>query len=323
MLWDQSNGGTWTLQAQSSLVDKQLLGPPDGWIGSLKLGSWKVGELLTSALTLRGAQVQVVNGLFIITLAPLFSYVVYPFVGRFTKVTPLRKIGAGLFFSAASFLMIALVEQRLMAGQRVSAWWQILAYAVLTCGEVLVSITALEFSYKQAPLTIKSFIMALFYLSISVGNFGIAAVNNLMAKPLTAQTVEVGAETWVSLEAAGQLVVGQKLDITGDTKVTWETVGEAGEALTGPLNGTFLVAEVDEASNRVRLVDNLHRKAVVTRGTFDLAQGKVATTWLVGANYYLFFIVVMSLAGLVFIFVALAYQEQTHVRAEEGSPAAV
>ena len=43
-------------------------------------------------------------------------------------------------------------------------WWQILAYVVLTATEVLVSITALEFSYKQAPLRMKSFIMALFLL---------------------------------------------------------------------------------------------------------------------------------------------------------------
>jgi POT family proton-dependent oligopeptide transporter len=321
MLWDQSNGGSWTLQAQSSLVDKQLLGPRDGALGSLTLGSWKVGELIVSAFTLRGAQVQVVNGLFIIILAPVFSYWVYPFVGRFTRVTPLRKIGAGLFFAAASFLMIAFVESRLMAGQPVSAWWQILAYVVLTCGEVLVSITALEFSYKQAPLTIKSFIMALFYLSISVGNLGIAAVNNFMTRPLAAEAVEVGPETWVRLPEAASLVVGQKLDIAGDTQVSWRSLTETGEATTGPLGGTFLVAEIDAAAPRVRLVDNLHRRAVVTSGAFDLAQGKVSTTWLVGPNYYLFFIGVMALAGLIFIFVALRYQEQTHVRTEEAAPA--
>ena len=50
-----------------------------------------------------------------------------------------------------------------------SVWWQILAYVVLTASEVLVSITALEFSYKQAPLRMKSFIMALFLFSTSVG----------------------------------------------------------------------------------------------------------------------------------------------------------
>lgn len=106
--------------------------------------------------TLKGAQVQVVNGLFILIMAPLFSYAVYPFVERYTKVTPLRKIGVGLFVAASSFFIITWIEARLMAGSVVSVWWQILAYGVLTAGEVLVSIAALEFSYKQAPLTIQA-----------------------------------------------------------------------------------------------------------------------------------------------------------------------
>jgi proton-dependent oligopeptide transporter, POT family len=321
MLWDQSNGGTWTLQAQSSLMDKAVLGGPDGWVGGLTLGSWQVGKLLTGALTLKSAQVMVVNGPLILLLAPVFSYVVYPFVGRFTPVTPLRKIGAGLFVAALSYVIIAWVEARLMGGHRVSVWWQFLAYVVLTASEVLVSITALEFSYKQAPLTMKSLVMALWYLSISVGNFGIAGVNNLMKKPLSAQAVEVGQQTWVQLAEARDLELGQKIDITGDAQVTWQTVTESGEAGFAPLRGTFLVAEVDPAGSRVRLMDNLHRQPVVTSGTFDLARGQLSTTWLVGPNYYLFFIGVMALMAVVFIFVARAYKEQTFVRAEGGAGA--
>jgi len=44
-------------------------------------------------------------------------------------------------------------------------------------GEVMVSITALEFSYSQAPRTLKSFIMGLFMLSIALGNLLTAEVN--------------------------------------------------------------------------------------------------------------------------------------------------
>src|SRR5262245_57621093 len=56
MLWDQSNGNTWTLQAQSSLMDKNL-----GF-----------------GITLLPAQLQVVNGLLILALVPIFTYVIYP-----------------------------------------------------------------------------------------------------------------------------------------------------------------------------------------------------------------------------------------------------
>jgi proton-dependent oligopeptide transporter, POT family len=296
MLWDQSNGNTWTLQASSSLMDKSIFG----------------------LITLKGAQVQVVNGLFILILAPAFSYGVYPFIAKYTKVTPLRKIGAGLFITALSFVIIAWIEKRLMAGETVSVWWQILAYGVLTAGEVLVSITALEFSYKQAPLTIKSFIMSLFLVSTSLGNFGIAAVNNLMQRPLQAKTIEAGDETWVTLEGANEFVTGQKIDLTGDTGLMRNTVDEAGVSKKEKLEGTFLVAEV--AGARVRLMDNNDRKPVVTTGSFNAEKGKVSTYWLVGPMYFLFFIVAMLIAAVIFIFVALAYKEETHVR-DEGATA--
>ena len=58
----------------------------------------------------------------------------------------------------------------------------ILAYIIITAGEVLVSITILEFSYSQAPKTLKSFIMGLFLLSITVGNLLTAEVNGVIKK---------------------------------------------------------------------------------------------------------------------------------------------
>ncbi len=58
-----------------------------------------------------------------------------------------------------------------------SIGWQLLAYVILTAGEVLVSITCLEFSYSQSPKQMKSFIMSLFLLSVSAGNLFTALVN--------------------------------------------------------------------------------------------------------------------------------------------------
>ena len=46
-------------------------------------------------------------------------------------------------------------------GHTPSIAWQVLAYAILTAAEVLISITCLEFSYTQAPNNMKSFIMAI------------------------------------------------------------------------------------------------------------------------------------------------------------------
>jgi proton-dependent oligopeptide transporter, POT family len=296
MLWDQSNGNTWTLQAQSSLMDKNL-----GF-----------------GLTLLPAQLQVVNGLFILALAPLFSFVVYPFIAKFTKVTPLRKIGAGLFTVAASFVIVAWVEKRIQSGQTVSAWWQILAYVVLTASEVLVSITALEFSYKQAPLKMKSFIMGLFLLSTTLGNLGIAAVNKAMVKQVHASAIAVGDETWVTLTEAAEFETGQKIDVTGETGINFINL----EGKEEKLNGTYLVAEVDTAGSRLKLMDAIDRKPLKSTGAYVAEKTEVSTYRLVGPAYFYFFIGVMCLMGLIFIVYASFYKEQDFVRTEEGAAAA-
>jgi POT family proton-dependent oligopeptide transporter len=44
----------------------------------------------------------------------------------------------------------------------------------------MVSITCLEFSYTQAPKTMKSFVMAFFMLSVAAGNLFTSAVNFLI-----------------------------------------------------------------------------------------------------------------------------------------------
>jgi POT family proton-dependent oligopeptide transporter len=247
--------------------------------------------------------------LFILLLVPFFSYIVYPAVERFTPVTPLRKIGAGLFVTASSFLVVGWIEQRIQIGQSVSMWWQILAYFILTIAEVLVSITALEFSYRQAPLRMKSFIMALFLLSVSVGNLLTAAVNEWMVKPLQAQGIDTGAVTWVHLADLRGLVPGQKIDFSGKTGVTMQ--GAGGEHA---LLGTFLIGRIDAVAQRIELLDVVARQPLATHGSFVAASAQVSTYRLVGRDYFLFFAALMAGTAVVFVGVATRYRDRTHVR---------
>ncbi len=62
-------------------------------------------------------------------------------------------------------------------GPRPSVRWQLLAYVVLTAAEILVSITLLEYSYTQAPRKMKSLVMGVFLLSVTVGNLFTSWVN--------------------------------------------------------------------------------------------------------------------------------------------------
>jgi POT family proton-dependent oligopeptide transporter len=233
-------------------------------------------------------------------------------------VTPLRKIGAGLFVTAGSFLIIAWIESRIQAGIIVSVWWQILAYVVLTAGEVLVSITGLEYSYKQAPLSMKSFIMALFLLSVSAGNLFTAAVNHYMMRPLPTTRLEVGVQTWLNLASAAALVPGQKIDFAGKSGV--EVLHPDGSV--DALEGTYLVQLVDAAGVRLQLMDAVTRQSLVTRGTFDAGKANVSTYALVGPGYFTFFAATMGAVGVLFVLVAVLVPEATHLRGEAGSAAA-
>ncbi len=157
-LWDQSSGGSWTLQCKK--LDLSFFG-----------------------LKLLPSQVQTANPIFILMFIPLVNYVIYPAWGRLMEVTPLRKIGVGLLLTAASYLVIAHIQTLIDAGGRPTVWWQFLAYAILTLGEAMVSITGLEFSYTQAPNKMKSALMAAWLFTVSLGNLFTAWVNAFILKP--------------------------------------------------------------------------------------------------------------------------------------------
>ena len=156
-LYDQT-GGAWVLQA--GRMDREFLGVE--WLES---------------------QVQAINPLLILAFIPLFSYVIYPAISKVFPLTPIRRISIGLFITVAAFGLSGLIESWIDQGLTPNIRWQLLAYVIITAAEVMVSITALEFSYTQAPPQMKSFVMSLFLLTVSVGNVFTAIVNNVIQVP--------------------------------------------------------------------------------------------------------------------------------------------
>ncbi|MFG0295886.1 MAG: POT family MFS transporter [Maioricimonas sp. JB045] len=129
------------------------------------------------------SQLQAANPMFILLLVPTFTYVVYPLVDRIFPLTPLRKVGIGMFLTVAAFSVSGLIETWIQAGHKPNVAWQILAYFILTSAEIMVSITCLEFSYTQAPNSMKSVIMSLYLLSVAAGNEFTAIVNWVIKNP--------------------------------------------------------------------------------------------------------------------------------------------
>ncbi|MEE9396711.1 MAG: POT family MFS transporter [Methylococcales bacterium] len=169
-LFDQT-GSSWVLQAQN--MDRLVWGY----------------EVLPS-------QIQAANPLLIMVLVPLFSWWVYPQLGRVFEVTPLRKIALGMFLTALAFTIPSWIQMRIDAGEVPGIGWQLLAYVLLTSAEIMVSITCLEFSYTQAPKTMKSFIMAFFFMSIALGNLFTSAVNFFIQNPDGSSKLEGATYYW-------------------------------------------------------------------------------------------------------------------------------
>ena len=126
------------------------------------------------------AQMQSANPVLIMILIPLFSYIIYPGLNKIWFLTPLRKIGIGMFLTAGSFLVPVWIETQLEIGNQPSIGWQFVAYIFLTSAEIMVSITALEFAYTQAPKKMKSLIQSIELLAISLGNMFAAVVNDVI-----------------------------------------------------------------------------------------------------------------------------------------------
>jgi POT family proton-dependent oligopeptide transporter len=143
----------------------------------------------------------------VLTFIPLTSYVIYPAVGRVLKLTPLRKIGIGFVFTAAAFTLSAFIEARLDAGAQLHIGWQLVAYVLMTFAEVLIYGTGLEFFYSQAPNRLKSFVMAIFLLSISIGN-GVAALVNVVIQDEQGHSRITGASYYLTFAGLMLLTSG-------------------------------------------------------------------------------------------------------------------
>jgi POT family proton-dependent oligopeptide transporter len=117
-------------------------------------------------------------------------------LNRVFEVTPLRKVAIGLFLTVVSFAIPAWIEQRITNGETPHIIWQMVAYIFITMAEVMVSITTLEFSYTQAPRRMKSFIMAVYMLSVSLGNLFVAVVNGVIQRPDGTTRLEGATYYW-------------------------------------------------------------------------------------------------------------------------------
>ena len=148
-LFDQT-GSSWVFQAER--MNRQISLP---LVGQVKL---------------LAPQLQALNPILILAFTPICLWGVYPYLARRGLLTTQTKLVAGMVLASASFLVVAITQQLLNSGARVSVVWQICAYVLLTAAEVLVSVTTLEMTYAFGPRVSKSFTTSFYLLSVAAGN---------------------------------------------------------------------------------------------------------------------------------------------------------
>jgi POT family proton-dependent oligopeptide transporter len=128
-------------------------------------------------------RMQAAGSLLVMIWVFLLTVGVYPLLERLgLQPTPLRRMGAGMVLAAAAFLISAAIQSSIDEGQTLNVAWQIVPYIILEAGEVMVSATALEFAFSQAPSSVKSTIMSLWLMTIAGGHFLVAAFTNLNSR---------------------------------------------------------------------------------------------------------------------------------------------
>ena len=92
---------------------------------------------------------------------------------------PSSSCGPRFFITGIAYFSVAMIQRVLDGGTLLSVLWQLIPYALLTTGEVLLSVTGLEFAYTQAPREMKGTIMSLWNLTVTIGNLLVALVAKL------------------------------------------------------------------------------------------------------------------------------------------------
>ena len=130
-----------------------------------------------------GESMQAAGALLVLIWVPILTLGIYPMAERLGfRATPLRRMGIGMFLGALSFVVCAAIQAKIDQGENLSIAWQFVPYIILEAGEVMVSATALEFAFSQAPPSLKSTIMSLWLMTIAGGHFLVAVFTNLNAR---------------------------------------------------------------------------------------------------------------------------------------------
>ncbi|KAB2635040.1 protein NRT1/ PTR FAMILY 4.4 [Pyrus ussuriensis x Pyrus communis] len=124
------------------------------------------------------ASLQAIPYIMLIFLVPLYEIVFVPaarkVTGRDSGISPLQRVGTGLFIATFSMVSAALIEQKrrnaaLYSNQALSIFWIAPQFLIFGLSEMFTAVGLIEFFYKQSLEGMQSFLTAMTYCSYSFG----------------------------------------------------------------------------------------------------------------------------------------------------------
>lgn len=151
-------------------------------LAQLQTFSVQQGSLMNTQLTksfhIPPASLQSIPYIMLIFIVPLYDTFFVPFARKFTGhasgISPLKRIGFGLFLSTFSMVSAAIMEKKrrdsaLNLNQTISIFWITPQFLIFGLSEMFTAVGLIEFFYKQSVKGMQSFLTAITYCSYSFG----------------------------------------------------------------------------------------------------------------------------------------------------------
>ncbi|XWS15379.1 hypothetical protein CRYUN_Cryun35bG0091500 [Craigia yunnanensis] len=164
---------------------------------------------ITTSVKIPAASLQSFISLTIVLSIPIYDRIFVPLARAWTRrpagITMLQRIGTGMFLSAISMIIAALVEmKRLKTAQEyglvdkpkaivpMSVWWLGPQYVLFGLSEMLTMVGLQEFFYDQVPNELRSIGLALYLSIFGVGSF----LSSFLISAIENATGRNGGKSW-------------------------------------------------------------------------------------------------------------------------------
>jgi len=114
---------------------------------------------------------QFVQPVFVVALAPVFAWIWLALARKRAEPSSPAKFTLGLVFGGSAFAILVPATIMVSHGLQVSMWWLMGTYFLQTLGELSLSPVGLSAMSKLAPARAAGFVMGIWFLSTSIGNW--------------------------------------------------------------------------------------------------------------------------------------------------------